>query len=395
MPRTWLRIFFVGVFCLFVHASADAQNPIADEPAPTKAFQNSALTLCSTTTKSVDLREPIAKFAVARKIPVAEARKQALAFLGLSPGLSTRRFELDEIAFQPTDSDQFDITAHPQFFELLPAMLRSLELGKKQVLIHVHTFAVAPTQSNRINGFIEPGTATINCTQFPEIVPTATSRSMGNDDDSESFVSTTMKVRENLPVTTGHITLQDLAKLEKYVKDSSTANVTIAPTVSVLPGQVAMVNDISLRPFVVGIEAVELRNGIFANQPIIQTLEVGTMMHLKAIPRNDKIQLIADIAISKLLDVRSFSFSAAGEKNRQAIQLPKQSVRQVSLSQLLDADRALFIDPNFKRQTKTTDRKGRSLEVQQKVLFAIRAELIDVESVTGQRFGISGSLSAR
>ena len=297
-------------------------------------------------TKVVSLESTIAKYAASKSIPLEQARADALIFLGLTPRIREHHFSHEQATFTRVEGDQYQISATPQYFESLPAMQRSLEFGKRQVAFHCQMFSVEVKNSKRLNAFLTPGSAEVYCSKIPEVQPVATAQQTPTEDTSSSFVSSSTVVRKNTPVTTGLITEQRLTELNEYLKESKT-NVVYSPMVLAYLGQAASVSDSALRPFVVGLEAINQDNRRVGMQPVIQAIEDGSTIRVKALPRDGKIQLFSDIVISEVVGVDQMTFTGAGDKSRQSIQMPEQRLRQIHLSTMLDEGSAIMIDPNF------------------------------------------------
>ena len=82
-------------------------------------------------------------------------------------------------------------------------------------------------------------------------------------------------------------------------------------------------------------------------------------------------RLMTDIAISKVTGVELYRYPGQDETT---IQIPKQVVRQVQLSSVIEPGSTLLVDPNFVQEVEEKDERGRVSKVQRKFLVTLRAE---------------------
>lgn len=325
-------------------------------------------------TRTIDLRETIQKFAAASEISMKQARLETLMQLGLAPAAIGGQPRA-HATYERVEVDVLRVTAPAAFFRALPATKDYLELGRKHVVVCVQTFSISPDESAQIHRLIESGTSRIHTARILPVVPVATSDT--NVVDSDSYVLTSTVTRQNIPVTTGHLTSENEARLLMYLRQSKTASLLSNPILSALPGQTASVNDFSYQPFVVGLKSVAGENGRLANEPVVQAIENGTTVRVKAKPNGDQIRLMTDIAISKVTGVELYRYPGPDEA---IIQIPKQIVRQVHLSSLVEPGSTLLVDPNFVQEVEEKDGRGRVSRVKRKFLVTLRAELIASEA---------------
>ena len=324
-------------------------------------------------TKTVDLSETIRKFAKASQLSMNDARLQALMLLELAP----RAMSGGTVGqYRKVETDVFQITAPEHFFEALPAMRQCLELGKKRVTVHVHTFGVAPEESDEVNRLLAPQSIKVHSSKMPSIDPLAT---VG--DHEGEFAITTSVTRENLPITTGELTEQNLNQLIMFVRQSKQSDLLSNSRLNALPGQAGTLSTMSYRPFVVALESVEDQEGKSSHQPVVQALEDGRTIRVKAIPHDGKIRLFTDIAVSQVTGVRTFTYpSVAGGA---AIQIPSQSVRKVHLASHVEPGAITMIDPNFMVDVEVRDERGRMKTVTRKLLVTLRAHVVDMDDDFG------------
>ena len=323
--------------------------------------------------EEIDLSTTIQRFAELTGKSPEEARLESLLFMGMTPQVSAVSQPNQNPTFRPRGDDRFFVTARKSFFDSLPSMKLSLELGKKQVFIKCQMISIDPKQAKRLNAFITPGTAEVYSAKIPQITPVATRKTELSDDQSSphTFVSSSTITRKSTPVITGLISKSNVEKLREYLASTKTETI-FAPNMQTFPGQLATINNTSSVPFVVGLEAVNDDFDRVLTQPVVQAIEVGITVRLRAIPHEDKIQLLSDIALSEVAEVQTYTFSGAGEKNQQRIQVPEQNLRQVHLSTLIGQDSAVLIDPNFVSD-KVVNRKG---PVKRKSVFILEAKML-------------------
>jgi hypothetical protein len=154
----------------------------------------------------------------------------------------------------------------------------------------------------------------------------------------------------------------NVAKLLAKAKVDPQIEVTMAPRITISPGQTASVSDASTRAFVVGMNRVE-GDFALAHQPVIQPIEEGTMLKLRATGENGQIRLDADLALSVIESVGTYDYAdlrqkgpdAGSEKGAQkiSVQVPEQKLKQVHLSTLVKQGETIFIDPVFNREVES------------------------------------------
>ncbi len=326
-------------------------------------------------TQTIDLGKTIRRYAELKQISLEDARLKTLLFLGMSPRIKTVHAAHENPTFENIGEDRYQVTALKSFFDALPAMQLCLELGKKQVFISCRMISIDPKQSKRLNAFITPGSAEVYCAKMPDVTPIATVKTdFADDPNIKTFVSSSTVVRKNTPVTTGSLSQENLEKLKTYLKTTNT-EANFAPNIIAFPSQLATISDASQRPFVVGLEAVHGEFKRIGMQPVIQAIEDGITIRLRAIPRDGQVQLFSDIALSEVGEVHTLTFASSGEDNQQAIQVPEHNLRQIHLSTLLDADTAILIDPNFIQKENSHSKKTSN---RKKTIFIFQAKMIDM-----------------
>jgi hypothetical protein len=128
---------------------------------------------------------------------------------------------------------------------------------------------------------------------------------------------------------------------------------------------------------VVALAPVHGENGVTANQPVVQAIEEGTSIRVKASPSGDQIRLLSDIAISKIVGVETFSYP--GTKGPQ-IQIPEQNIRQIHLSSLLAPRTALLVDAGVAQADPQKSGSGNEHLAQRRLFILLQVNIVDMES---------------
>lgn len=345
------------------------------------ASRADAVTPSKIVTHTIDLGSTIRRFAEQKKLPITQARLQALMFLGLAPQTAGGT---SVATFRKIDADVFEITARQTYFASLPAMRQCLELGKKSVVVSVMTFAIDEAESASIQKYCEPNSVEVHSARLPTVEPVATSErgdavdaAQSLDGPIEEFVRTSSITRENMPVTTGRLSAGNLNLLTEYLRKSPSAEILCRPVLSAIPGQAANVSIMEYRPFVVALKSIAGRDGQIAHEPIVQAIENGTTVRVMANPRGDRIHLMTDIAVSEITDVKTFTYpELAGGAT---IQIPRQSIRQVNLSSLVKEGQTLLIDPNLTTEPTLGTGDEQHSKAKRKLLVTLRAQIVDID----------------
>ena len=340
-------------------------------------------------TRTVDLSGAIARYAESARLSLESARLETLIFLAMTPRTKALRQPGENPTYERVGTDKFLVTANRSFFVTLPSMLRSLEMGKRQVAVRCQMITIEQSQAHRLNAFLQLGSAQVNCTAMPTVIPVATAGAF-DDNGDQAFVSTSTTIRENTPVTTGKLTAENLEALSRFLKQSTKSEVKFAPVIHLFPGQVGKVADVTERPFVVGLDVVKSSAGLASTQPVVQAIEDGTTIQVRAIPNGDQIILQTDIAISEVIDVNTYTFTSGTGQEQQSIQIPKQGIRQVNLSTRLGDRQAIMIDPNFVESTTRSTRFGQSKVEKKKTIFVLQVENIRSENPRAAHHVLNG-----
>jgi hypothetical protein len=216
------------------------------------------------------------------------------------------------------------------------------------VRIEIRSVAVDLDCDVPLKSFFKRGSFEVHTSSMPSVDATANVGASRLSNAAASANSTTKKaaacesVRRASPVMLGKL---DNDGLQKIIKALSSQKVVAAPTVVCYSGQTATVSDVNLRPFVVGVKPI-VGDDAVAHQPVIQTIEDGYMFRLNPAIKGDKIDLNASLAHSKVSDVETFTISGSEDAGI-TVQIPEQTLKQVSLSTSLKDGETLFVDPRL------------------------------------------------
>lgn len=321
----------------------------------------------------VDIGQTVQAFAKLKNIAPEEARLETINCLGIQPRIKRAYLTSEMPTFEVLDDDRIRIFARKSYFDNLPSLLAFIESGKKQVVVNCLIVSIDPKDTKRINAFISPGTAAVNCSTIPKLKPIATADDMNEEGD---FISTSTTITTNTPAVTGNISTEKLKELIKYFKNSD-AEFKMTPRIIMYPGQVGVISDAAERPFVVGLEAAHDHIEHAGVQPVIQAIEDGVTLRLKAIPMQESIQILGDIAISEVHGVETITFASSGTNQQQSIQVPSQRLRQIHLASTIPHDTAILIDPNFVQEVSTSDSRKKTQK--RKTVFVLQATVITPE----------------
>ncbi|MGI9470676.1 MAG: hypothetical protein ACR2NZ_04020 [Rubripirellula sp.] len=146
-------------------------------------------------------------------------------------------------------------------------------------------------------------------------------------------------------VTTSILDVEDVADIVLAAQQSAGSNVSNAPSVILLEGKKAELNDVVQRPFIVNMEATE-----GGPKPIMQVVDEGTRLGIVAnltedAPSADSIELSCEIVTSRVLDVESdLVFNVKEEA--MTVQVPIHQVTTAATSAVLTEGQTLLVDPH-------------------------------------------------
>ena len=116
------------------------------------------------------------------------------------------------------------------------------------------------------------------------------------------------------------------------------------PTVAMFDGQRATIRDSVQRPFVTSVIPVQGDGGQMAHQPQISTLSEGTEFRVSAASASvSEIQIDAEVMLSQITDVQTFSFSGSTAGSEVSIQLPGLSVNRLRFAETIDKGKTVVV----------------------------------------------------
>jgi beta-lactamase regulating signal transducer with metallopeptidase domain/lipopolysaccharide export system protein LptA len=171
--------------------------------------------------------------------------------------------------------------------------------------------------------------------------------------ESNSQVASVTFVEKSSPVLYATADSKKLQNIMELTKQNASIHLQQAPTITVVDGQQGIVKDIVSRPFVVGFDEIEgVKQGLpaIARQPVVRVIDDGTSLQLKAkTADNGSVDLVCDLAISKIRKVNTFKFAVAkpggeaGEKEQVQLQIPEVAVTGVRSLNQIPAGESLFL----------------------------------------------------
>lgn len=323
-------------------------------------------------TKEVDLKGTLRKYAAYKNCSLNEAFAETVSFLKMVPLHSKSDSSMvgAQAIYSIVKQDIYRISGPQTFFDELPWNLMCIENGKRNLSIDIHFLGLPEDSSETFKSLMIPGSFVSFNNKIPQATPYATTATYKNEfadtgqqsDANGTFVVATETRAKVYPTFMGRLDDEGVKKLFKSVQVNKGYKVTMAMSLVVSPGRTGSVADASTRPFVVGMKRVEGEFTI-AHQPIVQPIEDGTFLMLRATGQNGKIRLDADLAFSEIESVETFGYSdlkqngplAGSEKTATpvTVQIPEQKLKQVHFSTLVEEGHTVFIDPVFKRNVDT------------------------------------------
>jgi hypothetical protein len=260
------------------------------------------------------------------------------------------------------------------------------------VVVEVRSVAVDLDCDVPLKSFFKRGSFEVHTGSMPAINAdtnvgaSRVSNAAAPADSTIKMAAACESVRRAMPVMLAKLDDDGVVKISEALSNQT---VTSAPTVVCYSGQTATISDVNLRPFVVGVKPIVGDVGV-AHQPIIQTIEDGYMFQVNPVVKNGKIDLKASLAHSKISNVETFTVSGNDEAGVN-VQIPEQTLKQVSLSASLENGETLFIDPRLqieveeKQTGKIPFKKSKSVDVKKQVYFLLTTRIVNQESELGAR----------
>ena len=313
-------------------------------------------------TKKVDFGPALQKYATLKNCSLNDAFAKATEFLRLAPRDAPKQNDASASAFyQIVDKDVLQVTAPKKFFEQLPGNLTCIENGIRHIEMQILFVTIPAGHKTDIRRWIIPGTHEAFNNKIPQANAFATQATYKNEAASRAatqpgvaddqargtMVSASETVTKAFPTFIARLDQKGVESFRKYVLGNEERNTTLSPTIRVVPGQPATITDGSARPFVVGVNRVEGEFTV-AHQPIVQPIEEGTLVKVRAMGESGKIRLDSDIAHSTIESVESYTYDDMQGKNNAkdavTVQVPEHRLKQVHISTLVEEGKTVLIE---------------------------------------------------
>ena len=363
-------------------------------------------------TYEVDLHEPLLGYSVANKCSTADAFLKLADKLGLSPietldkQSPVEAIPAQNAFYKPVGNNVYAISARQGFFNALQFTLISFRYGDKQIVVEVRVLEIPQSDVAMLQAFMVPGTFQVFGNQLPVVSSFASNGTFANQPDAKTnntktnnlemnklgqpdlaegtFVRATETKTKAYPTFIGYVDEEGKQKLVELSKSRSAMKILQAPTVAMFPGQRAMVNASSLRPFVVAVDKVT-DGTTTAHQPVVQLLEDGTTIALQAELRQDKLKLSGDLAFSKVLGVETFEYPSADSDDSAGIviQVPEHRIRMLHWSADVTPNQSILIDSveTFEAEVKAKTRFKPAVTQTMRRLVMITPQIIEQKEI--------------
>ena len=329
--------------------------------------------------RRVDLTQTLKKYAALKGCSLNEAFSKTTAFLRMFPHdqLSTKTFGASAY-YQIVDKDVYLITAPQKFFDRLPAQLACVENGIRYIELKIRFISIPVADKIDMQKFFLPGTHVTFNNKLPQATPFATQASYRNADESKTaggqdggtMVMASETITKTYPTFMARMDQKGVDAFVKFIKDSPDLALTQSPTVRAIPGDPVFISDSSTRPFVVGVNRLD-GDFTLAHQPIVQPIEEGAMLKIRAIGQDGKIRIDGDLALSTIERVSTFAYKdVRGDQSETVtVQVPEHRLKQVHLTTLVEEGKTIFIEafgPNKVKFTLPKKALARNAKVEER-----------------------------
>lgn len=262
----------------------------------------------------------------------------------------------------------------------------------KSIVVEVRALSFANGEKMLISEHFKPGTFEVISGSVPSTLPVATNESEPpvhstkvSNHQSETKLATSIRSTEvSNPVALAKIGQDGLRNLIQKTKGRSGVNLTQMPTMMSYSGQTGSISDAASRPFVVGVKP-QVDGNDAKMQPVIQMVEDGITMRLKSNIKESKIEIMADMALSQVTAVKTYSFPQFRDEDLDSgvtIQMPEVTRDSLHIATTLEDGETLFIDSMMTRREKmrvpaTKLSKPKIEEVEMRIFFLVTARIVD------------------
>jgi len=363
-------------------ASHPTQDPLVAASPLSQYRGSAAVDEDQPRTVVVDLNPVIADFAEERGLTLADAKTEAMSYLGL---LSLQRVaQSSAVSSEQIRPGVFQISAPASFHRMLPHAMESLRCGKKQICLELRIVTLDQSQFDALDDHLPRPWQITGNGKLPIFEPVATSGGaspfrLTSVAKSTDYVTATTRTVQESPTRMVILRADESKDLVSHFLSKSSdvgASVLFAPKITLFPGQTGSIADTTQRPFVVSVKPVEGPEAT-ALQPVIQVVEEGTVVRVKASMQGDDVLIASDIAFSQIKDVDTFTFRSEETQTDVTVQLPRQRLREVHFSKRLKDQTTLLIDANFYTEKTTRRMFGRDTTEREYVLLMLSVNVLD------------------
>lgn len=328
-------------------------------------------------TRKVNIGPSVASYAKIKQVDLQQARFDALEYLHASIGQPRQAQPFaPKVQFKPIGADRYEVTAPTHYFDRLPVMIRSFEIGKKSIVISIECLKLDDTMQHAVRQFLDPESISHVSGQVPQ-VPELAPDDFGNDQTYQ--VATTLQVSKSMPLTIGQLDAEGYEKLMKLVGSSKNSEVKTRPSVVCHPGEDALIQDGAQRPFIVGVKEVK---GEFAkaHQPIVQTIEDGDYFKVACDIVGEDVRVRCAMGFAEVTKVDTIELEKHASGGSISVQSPSQLVRSININATLSQDTILFVDPYHTTISDSATSGNKRTFRKHNVVALIRTKIIDDES---------------
>lgn len=341
---------------------------------------------CGPDTPPVEDRSPILRthdFSAAisahvrsSKLPETQAKSNAIAQLFAQLPQDQTPVKRNEVS-----PGVFSVMAPASFHEHIVGLAEWMADGEKQITIKSRILTVTEEKLRKLhtqlngNWEMTEGPVTPSQLESPNpLTPAVLGPNFAAFKTQQvrklPLASSASNTQQFLPCRIASVRNQELNRIIAEAQSDTSTNVMQAPTITIFPGQNAVVSDVTQRPFVTSVKPNEDTENP-EMQPVITVLEDGLSMNINAAVVGDEdIQLNSSVSFGEIGEVETFTFETPGKFSGTSVQIPEYTVRKVSISKKLLRDQSLIIDPHFVTE-KVTKRRFRSDIITRKYTIVI------------------------
>ena len=177
----------------------------------------------------------------------------------------------------------------------------------------------------------------------------------------------------NQPVFRAMLDEESMKAFLKRINQEERSLMISAPTLKILDGQQAVIRDSFQRPFVTGVDEIKGENST-AHSPLISLLSDGTAVTVSAESVSEtEIKFEAEVVLSKITDVKTFTFLDHTPGSGVSIQLPELAGSRMKFAGTVEENSTLLV------RTSNPDDRNEDL------IFVMSPKLVDAEVAETER----------